>query len=166
MSSFEVYLDIRQPAPEAAKPSAGSGAAHMPLRRAVTGQHGAAAAGRFYSFATVLYSAPAAAARSGWWQCRGSFTCGAWRPWTERCATLSTSTSFSGSTTSSGPDRRRRQRAATVSRAAASRRVRRSGGMCGARWQWRRGVMPALLNAAAPFASRLLTPPPPTVTVC
>ena len=62
MSSFEVYLDIRQPAPEAAKPSAGSGAAHMPLRRAVTGQHGgAAAAGRFYSFATVLYSAPAAA---------------------------------------------------------------------------------------------------------
>ena len=69
MSSFEVYLDIRQPAPEAAKPSAGSGAALMPLRRAVTGQHGgaqygaAAAAGRFYSFATVLYSAPAAAAR-------------------------------------------------------------------------------------------------------
>ena len=63
MSSFEVYLDIRQPAPEAAKPSAGSGAAHMPLRRAVTGQHGAAAAGRFYSFATVLYSAPAASAR-------------------------------------------------------------------------------------------------------
>ena len=62
MSSFEVYLDIRQPAPEAAKPSAGSGgAAHMPLRRAVTGQHGAAAAGRFYSFATILYSAPAAA---------------------------------------------------------------------------------------------------------
>ena len=32
MSSFEVYLDIRQPAPEAAKPSAGIGAAHMPLR--------------------------------------------------------------------------------------------------------------------------------------
>ena len=64
MSSFEVYLDIRQPAPEAAKPSAGSG---VPLRRAVTGQHGGAqygvaAAGRFYSFATVLYSAPTAAA--------------------------------------------------------------------------------------------------------
>ena len=33
----------------------------MPLRRAVTGQHGASAAGRFYSFVTVLYSAPAAA---------------------------------------------------------------------------------------------------------
>ena len=62
MSSFEVYLDIRQPAPEAAKPSAGSGVCGVPLRRAVTGQHGGAAAGRFYSFATVLYSAPAAAA--------------------------------------------------------------------------------------------------------
>ena len=63
MSSFEVYLDIRQPAPEAAKPSAVQRRG-VPLRRAVTGQHGAAAAaGRFYSFATVLYSAPAAAAR-------------------------------------------------------------------------------------------------------
>ena len=64
MSSFEVYLDIRQPAPEAAKPSSGSG---VPLRRAETGQHGGtqygvAAAGRFYSFARVLYSASAAAA--------------------------------------------------------------------------------------------------------
>ena len=37
----------------------------MPLRRAVTGQHGAAA-GRFYSFATVLYSAPTAAAARQW----------------------------------------------------------------------------------------------------
>ena len=63
MSSFEVYLDIRQPAPEAAKPSAVQRRS-VPRRRAVTGQHGAAAAaGRFYSFATVLYSTPAAAAR-------------------------------------------------------------------------------------------------------
>ena len=37
MSSFEVYLDIRQPAPEAAKPSAGIGAASGSNRAAWRG---------------------------------------------------------------------------------------------------------------------------------
>ena len=140
MSSFEVYLDIRQPAPEAAKPSAGSGAAHMPLRRAVTGQHsrrivqrgGRRREGFTRSLQYCTLPRRRRSCRRGWWQCRGSFTCGAWRPWTERCATLSTSTSFSGSTTSSGPDRSGAPTLPTPQLcSAASRGVRRSGGMCG-----------------------------------
>ena len=46
MSLFEVYLDIRQPAPEAAKPSAGSGVELQCSRQAVV-------AGRFFSCATA-----------------------------------------------------------------------------------------------------------------
>ena len=54
MSLFEVYLDIRQPAPEAAKPSAGTrtvgNAVHIVQRSGLV-----VVSGRFFSCATAHY---------------------------------------------------------------------------------------------------------------